>query len=92
MSKGCTCEKCIEMCRTYPCMPLPKEAERLIQAGYGELLMLDTLNWKKTEHGKILSLRPAMMGYEHDTVDDRHVVIEVCSECGQEYQFFRRSP
>lgn len=26
---------------------------------------------------------------EHDTVDGRHVVIEVCSECGKEYQFFR---
>jgi len=66
MSDGCTCEKCIEMCRTYPCMPLPEEARKLILGGYGGSLMLDTLNWGKGEYGKILALRPAMVGHEHD--------------------------
>ena len=63
---GCTCEKCVEMCLTYPCMPLAEEAEKLISAGYGPLLALDTLNSWFDGKGKILALRPAMVGLEHD--------------------------
>jgi len=62
--EGCTCKKCIEMCKTYACLPTPLEAEILINAGYGDRLMLDTR--PSTKDGKllILTLMPAMKGFE----------------------------
>jgi hypothetical protein len=63
---GCTCDRCIEMCKTYPCMPLPEEAQTLIQKGYGNQLMLDTLGSVYEPGGKYAALRPAMVGFEHD--------------------------
>ena len=34
---------------------------------------------------------PLVQVGKHKTVDGKTVTIEVCSECGKEYQFFRRS-
>lgn len=36
----CSCDSCKAMCER-PCWPSPEDAERLIDAGYGDKLMLD---------------------------------------------------
>ena len=38
---GCTCEECVNMCKTYSCTPMPQEAKALIDAGFSDRLMLD---------------------------------------------------
>ncbi len=60
----CHCDQCIEMCKTYSCLPTPEEATALIRAGYGKQLMLDTRPSVSKPHIKILTLLPAMKGYE----------------------------
>lgn len=37
----CSCPKCIGMCHKRPCWPLPDEAEAIMNAGFGNLLMED---------------------------------------------------
>ena len=37
---SCSCDECVRMCER-PCWPTPDEAQRLIDAGYGNKLMLD---------------------------------------------------
>jgi hypothetical protein len=37
----CVCEICKEMCVRRPCWPSPDEVVKLIEAGYGDRLMLD---------------------------------------------------
>jgi len=61
---ACHCDDCIEMCKTYSCLPTPDEAAALIRAGYGKQLMLDTRPSDSKPHIKILTLLPAMKGYE----------------------------
>jgi len=61
---GCTCRECVEMCRTYSCLPTPKEAKALIAAGYGNRMMLDTRRHPMENGLLILALLPAMKGHE----------------------------
>lgn len=35
---ACSCNKCKNMCKAVPCVPLPDEAQQLIEAGYGSKL------------------------------------------------------
>lgn len=62
--EGCTCARCVEMCRTYACLPTPEEAESLINAGYGDRMMLDTRPAISDPKLLVLTLMPAMKGYE----------------------------
>lgn len=57
---SCTCDECKEMCNR-PCWPTPKEAQKLIDAGYGNRLMNDY--WCRDE-GDIQILCPANKGKE----------------------------
>lgn len=63
-AQSCTCPECVEMCRTYPCMPTVIEAYRLIQAGYSDRLMLKA--WPAPHDATliILGLCPAIVGLE----------------------------
>ena len=61
---GCTCKKCVESCKTYACLPTPQEAEALIAAGYGDRMMLDTRPSDSEPKIRILTLLPAMKGFE----------------------------
>ena len=53
----CNCSKCVDMCKFSPCIPIPQDAERLIEAGYGPRLMASS-----TIHVKFLL--PAVLQYE----------------------------
>ena len=56
------CEKGIGFCKR-PCWPIPEEAQRLIDEGYGDKLMLDF--WGSGgEEENIYILAPANPGYE----------------------------
>lgn len=57
---SCTCDECKQMCQR-PCWPTPEEAQKLIDAGYGDRLMNDY--WARTK-GDIQILSPASKGYE----------------------------
>ena len=59
--KGCS--KGIGYCKR-PCWPLPLEASLLIEAGYGDRLMLDFWGRAPEQGGNILILCPANPGYE----------------------------
>lgn len=43
---SCSCDICRNMCRRMPCWPIPKDVEKLIDAGYGDRLMLE---WREDE-------------------------------------------
>ena len=58
--KSCTCETCKAMCER-PCWPTPKEAEKLIEAGFGNRLMEDY--WAGNS-GNVSILCPALVGSE----------------------------
>lgn len=65
----CACEECKSYCRKKPCWPIPTEARRLIEAGYGARLMLDW--WEGgdrvgKEGEKIFVLCPACVGHAQD--------------------------
>lgn len=53
----CACEKCVKMCRA-PCCGTPQEINALIEAGYGDRLMLD--DWDDDPD----MIKPAMKAYE----------------------------
>lgn len=55
----CTCKICKDMCKR-PCWPTPEGAERLINAGYSNRLMLDY--WTGDNYIYIVS--PALKGSE----------------------------
>jgi hypothetical protein len=62
--EGCSCDRCVMMCKTYSCLPTPQEAEVLINAGYGDRMMMDTRPAISDPKLLILTLIPAMKGYE----------------------------
>lgn len=57
----CQCDICVSMCNNRPCWPTPKEAEKLIDEGYGNRLMLDYFFGKENS---IDILSPASKGSE----------------------------
>lgn len=57
---SCACDKCQSMCRR-PCWPMPEDAEKLLDAGYGDRLMLD---WYFLQDRRIALLAPAIPGHE----------------------------
>ena len=59
----CSCSKCGEMCNR-PCWPTPDEAQKLIEAGYGDRLMLDYWVGDGYAGGDIRLISPANQGYE----------------------------
>ena len=63
-ARSCTCPECIEMCRTYPCMPTVLEASRLINAGYADRLMLKACPASNDNTLVIPGLCPAIVGFE----------------------------
>ena len=57
----CSCEICKDMCLNRACWPTPVEAQKLIDAGFGDRLMLD---WWVRAGGNIYLLCPAQDGCE----------------------------
>lgn len=64
--ESCTCPKCKSACKTRPCWPTPSDAQKLIDAGYGDKLMLEW--WRgeieEEEDRDIYFLCPALGGFE----------------------------
>lgn len=65
----CSCERCKSMCEYRACWPTPKEAQALINAGYGERLWVDY--WAGggllSDHDNDISiLAPAAAGKEKE--------------------------
>lgn len=62
----CACDTCVAMCHHRPCWPLPEEAEKIIEAGYGHRLMLEywelDVDEGKGREGKIFLLSPGIRG------------------------------
>lgn len=56
----CSCQQCKDMCKL-PCWPTPEEADRLIENGYADKMMLDY--WVR-QGGDILLICPAEKGSE----------------------------
>lgn len=38
---SCDCQECKDMCSNRPCWPMVKEAEKMLDAGWGKKMMLD---------------------------------------------------
>ena len=60
----CSCATCQDMCRRRPCWPSPKEAQALINKGYGARLMYDYWVGDGYDGGDIKLLSPAIVGSE----------------------------
>ena len=61
--QACTCPECVAMCQHRPCWPTPDDAQRLIEAGYADRLMVDW--WFHRDKNKtIYLLTPAIAGRE----------------------------
>ncbi len=61
--QACACPECVAMCRHRPCWPTPNDAQRLIEAGYADRLMVDW--WFDRDKSKtIYLLSPAIVGRE----------------------------
>lgn len=58
---ACRCGPCCSGCSRRPGWPLPEEAERLMEAGYADRLMLD---WWNDYPDQVYMLAPAVRGYE----------------------------
>lgn len=58
---SCTCEKCVDLCKNRPCWGTPKEIKNIINAGFGNKLMLD---YWVTDSENILIVSPAIKGFE----------------------------
>jgi len=59
--KECQCEKCIDMCRHITCWGTPSELNKIIDAGFGNKLMID---WWIASPEDIYVLCPANIGFE----------------------------
>lgn len=71
------CEKGMKFCQR-PCWPTPEEAKRLIDAGYGDRLMVDF--WAGSNPHMILC--PANPGYESKLCED-YSMTEIVNEIGE---------
>jgi hypothetical protein len=61
--EACACAECVAMCQHRPCWPTPEDAQRLIEAGYADRLMVDW--WFDRDINKtIYLLTPAIAGRE----------------------------
>jgi len=61
--ESCSCDECKAMCERRPCWPTPDDAQRLIDAGHADRLMLDW--WFDNEQDKTVHvLTPAITGRE----------------------------
>ena len=61
--QACACAECVAMCQHRPCWPTPEDAQRLIEAGYADRLMVDW--WFDRDLNKtIYLLTPAIAGRE----------------------------
>lgn len=60
-AEHCSCKKCQSKC-SRPCWPLPEEAQAIIDAGFGDRLMIDY--WAKVTGKDTELLCPALVGYE----------------------------
>lgn len=58
----CSCQVCKDMCKN-PCIPVPEEAEKLIQAGYGSRLT-NRLVFDSRTYEDVEILVPANPGFE----------------------------
>lgn len=57
MSTRCSCDRCVKMCETRPCLPLPDEAKRL-----------DPARMMRVDFGCVVVDSPAIVGREGQTV------------------------
>ena len=60
---SCSCSECQAMCQRRPCWPTPADAQRLIEAGYADSLMLDWC-FDREQSKTICLLTPAIHGRE----------------------------
>jgi hypothetical protein len=61
--EACSCDECKAMCERRPCWPTPDDAQRLIDAGYANRLMLDWW-FDKAQDKTVYVLTPAIVGRE----------------------------
>lgn len=57
----CSCSRCVSMCENRPCWGTPEEIEAIIDAGFGDKLMIDY--WEASPNN-INMAQPAIIGYE----------------------------
>src|SRR5581483_8964175 len=76
---SCTCKECQGMCEHVPCWPTPQEAEKLMNAGFGDRLMLDWWNgfgWRDNDRyfgpTRIWVLCPASEGHARNLAPERN--------------------
>jgi hypothetical protein len=60
---ACSCDECKAMCERRPCWPTPDDAQRLIDAGFAERLMLDWW-FDRAQDKTVHVLTPAIAGRE----------------------------
>jgi len=60
----CSCPTCVGSCEHRPCWPTPEEAQKIIDAGFGNRLMRDYWSGDGTDGNDIQLLSPAIVGYE----------------------------
>ena len=60
---ACSCSECQAMCQRRPCWPTPLDAQRLIEAGYADRLMLDWW-FDRVQNKTVYVLTPAIVGRE----------------------------
>ena len=60
---ACACPECQAMCQRRPCWPTPLDAQRLIDAGYADRLMIDWW-FDRAQNKTVYVLTPAIAGRE----------------------------
>ncbi len=61
--QACSCAECVAMCKRRPCWPTPDDAQRLVEAGYADRLMVDWW-FDREQNTTIYLLTPAIAGRE----------------------------
>jgi hypothetical protein len=57
---NCSCDICVNACKTSPCLPTPDEARALKRAGYGDRLS----RYRYVAGGPVIAKGPAIVGKE----------------------------
>jgi len=67
---SCSCDVCVNMCRTRPCWPTPEQAAALMDAGYARRLSAVQVIAYTERGSRITALVPAVSGKEGMVQDD----------------------
>lgn len=62
--QSCRCKSCVNACKSRPCWPMPEDAKKLVEQGFGYALMLDWWSDEDENPSHIIYLLcPAVAGY-----------------------------